>query len=185
MECPRCKGGTKLNMRPLRLDFQRSQRAKHLPGWCLLVVAILVTGLELSHYRSVLEEQDAVEQNLLRLEHHTSQPVPSLPPEVTEARAVLEWRLSSLDGAAWASRFAAFESAADETVTLLGLAPNKEDISIAGEAKNLAALVAYVERLQTTPPLVAVQITETETVKERPTHPLRFTLSARWREVLP
>lgn len=156
-----------------------------MPGWLLLTVALAVAGVELQHYADLMEMQEQLEQRVQRLERQATRPTLAEQPRAGEIDATLNNTLARYGRAAWTSRFATFEAAADDTVTLLHLVPGKDDISIAGEAKNLAAVTAYAQRLQSSATLAAVRITETETVKDRPMRPMRFSLSSRWRGVAP
>ncbi len=82
--------------------------------------------------------------------------------------------------AQWESLFASLESAGDESVTLLGLQPGASEIIINGEAKNLAASMDYLNRLQFAKVLVNAHLTQSEIVLEHPQRPVRFTLAAEW-----
>jgi Tfp pilus assembly protein PilN len=76
----------------------------------------------------------------------------------------------------------ALEKAIDDSVTLLGLEPGVRDIAIAGEAKDLNALLDYLKRLQAASVFVDLHLTKHEIIQLGAERTVRFSLQASWRE---
>lgn len=158
-------------MRALWLDFQQKPPGRRRPGWLLLAAGIVGAGLLLILYQDAAGEQETLQQQVSRLRRGGT----SLPSGGETGQTA-----AGQPPARWEALFAGLEAAADDTVTLLGLQPGGKEIQITGEARDLAAAAAYVERLQATRALRNPHLTRTETLLEHPRRPLRFTLAADW-----
>ena len=79
----------------------------------------------------------------------------------------------------------ALEPTLDDTVTIVSMVPRHDELELIGEAKNQAAVTAFVKRLQGIPALSTLHLTETHLVAEHPQHPVRFTVQAQWKAPAP
>jgi Tfp pilus assembly protein PilN len=86
--------------------------------------------------------------------------------------------------APWDRLFGALELAAGRDVSLIGLdpAPERRQLRLEGEARNLEALLDYMRRVGATPPFVRAQLQSHQASTEDRQHPVRFTLELSWRE---
>lgn len=148
-------------MRALWLDYQQEDPGRRRSGFILLALGVLVTSLLLSRYFTVADQLSAAALQLSRLQR--AAPSAVAPAELQTT-------------AQWEALFHALEAAGDESVTLLRLQSGKDDLLISGEASSLDASMAYVARLQSTPLLAAVQMTDSEVVSDHPQRPVRFNL---------
>jgi Tfp pilus assembly protein PilN len=175
-------------MRALWLDFQRAEPGRRLAGTGLLVAGLLVSGLLLADYVSVVAETDELEHEVSRLRKEADQARRMAGEDgalLTHGgkRQVADDQASSgHEVAQWESLFNSLESAADESVTLLALNTGTTEIQISGEAKNIAAAMDYVKRLQPATVFSNPHLTQSEVVQEHPQHPVRFALAASWKE---
>jgi Tfp pilus assembly protein PilN len=163
-------------MRPLWLDYQRSDPTRRRPGMALLalgVVAVLLTSVD---YFAVAAERDDAQAQvdaLRRAAGHMSTRNAAAPTPAPVA--------GGPSAQHWESLFASLEAASDETVTLLSLHPGDKDVQLTGEAKDFGASMDYVQRLQAQPALTNARLTQSEIVADNPRHPVRFSLVADWR----
>ncbi len=169
-------------MPPLWLDYQRPPPGRHRAGVLLLVVGVLTTGALFAFYLTVIDERDSLQEEVAHLERQAAR------------RTMLEQAggqtggqpgTASPSAARWESLFASLEQAADESVTLLDLEPTASEIRISGEAKDLDATMAYVERLQIASALADAHLTGYEVVADNPYRPVRFRVAAAWRGAQP
>jgi Tfp pilus assembly protein PilN len=84
----------------------------------------------------------------------------------------------------WDRLFGALELAAGGDVSLIGLdpAPERRQLRLEGEARNLEALLGYMRRVGATPPFVRAQLQSHQASTGDRQHPVRFTLELSWRE---
>jgi len=168
-------------MQALHLDFQRSVPGHRRLGLLLLAAGLVLSGVLLIQYRSIAAEIEDLQRQLVQL---NSAAIVSAEAAAGAGRATQSAPVSH-SAAQWEAMFAALEAVGDESVTLLGLLPGASEIQISGEAKNLAAMMAYVGRLQSTRPFANVHLTQSEIVAEHAQHPVRFSLAAPWSGELP
>jgi len=168
-------------MAPLWLDYQRPIPGRGRLGRLLLALGVTLTAGLLFHYTSLDTQIAEREQQLAELKRDAGR----LPPADSDGPGVDTppiFRAEINSAERWESLFVALEQAADESVTLLKLAPGTREISISGEAKNFATAADYVARLQTASSLMNTHLTGYQVIKENPSSPTRFTLLAEWRE---
>lgn len=179
-------------MRRLWLDYQRADPERRRPGVALLFVGVAGTLLTSVDYFAVAAERDDAQvqvESLLRAaepQGKAARSTATAPAAATAAAAgaAREQAAAAAPSAArWESLFAALEAAADDTVTLLTLHPTEKEIQLSGEAKDFAASMDYVQRLQSQPALANARLTQSEVIAENPRHPVRFALVADWRGV--
>ncbi|HEX5394147.1 MAG TPA: PilN domain-containing protein [Rhodocyclaceae bacterium] len=169
-------------MSPLWLDYRRSPPGHQRPGWLLLIVGLII-AVALSIYSAQLSgELDRHEQRVASLRRQ-AQRLQAIPAQAAETATPAETTAHSLQR--WESLFDSLEKSADDTVTLTGLDPGAKEIAITGEAKDLASVAAYVQRLQGAPSLSRARLSEYEVIKDRPLRPVHFVVLADWRESRP
>ncbi len=158
-------------MRPLWLDFQRSEPGPRRIGTGLLLAGLVCASLLTVDYLALSGQLEAREFQVSRLQRQAD-----MSREMQESRA---------EGAApsrWDQLFGALEGASSEQVTLLALKPGSGTLQISGEAKDMGAALDYLGRLQQVPSLRQTWLTHSEIDQESPLHPLRFTLATQWKE---
>ncbi len=84
----------------------------------------------------------------------------------------------------WEAVFDALELAASEKIALLSLQPSVsgQTIRITGEARDLAALVEYVQALELEPVLKNAHLASYKTRQDHPRRPIVFSIIATWHE---
>jgi Tfp pilus assembly protein PilN len=168
-------------MLPLWLDYHRSPPGHHRPGWLLLAASLIVTIGLIAYYVQLSNELDRHEQRVTNLRRQ-AQRLQAVPIQTAETNAPAETTAHSAQR--WESLFDSLEKATDESVTLTGLDPGAKEISITGEAKDLASVAAYVQRLHGGPAFMQARLSEYEVIKDRPRRPIHFVVIADWREAM-
>jgi len=168
-------------MRRLDLDFQRRPE----PGpvaWGLLALSLLTLGGLVWSHDQLRRETAAVRTTASTMQRSaTAGPLAAgrEPPaaEMTAARQALDQI-----GLPWDDVFSALESAADKDVALLAVNPDprKRQLRLAGEARSLGAMLAYLQRLEQASHLRDVALTDHEIADDDPQHPVRFNILATW-----
>ena len=102
----------------------------------------------------------------------------ALRPQITAAAKAVE-HLATPWGALWRD----LEGSVDDSVSLLAIAPSadKGEVRLAGEAKDFAALRAYLKRLGASAALADVHLLGQEVKQSDPQHPIAFAIVAAWR----
>jgi hypothetical protein len=97
--------------------------------------------------------------------------------EMRFARRVIE----QLD-TPWLALFAAVETAYDDNVTLLGVEPEPErrEVRLIAEAKDVEAMLAYVRQVRQSPVLRDAWLANHQVNQQDPLRPVRFSIIARW-----
>lgn len=171
----------------LDLDFAGPPRGAGPLGYALLALglaAALASGyayLRAEDQRAGLEETvDGMKKVLAR------QGVRLAAPAVLNEQTRAEIRRANLviDRIAvpWDALFRDLEQAADRDVALLAVEPDaeKRSVRIDGEAKDLAAVLAYLARLEAQPGLAEVTLTNHALRDGGAQRPVAFSLGARW-----
>lgn len=85
-------------------------------------------------------------------------------------------------GLPWEQLFGSLEMANSKEVALLSFQPgvSGQTVHLTGEARNLAALVAYVQALELESALKDVHLASYKTRQDHPHHPLVFSITATW-----
>lgn len=171
-------------MRRLNLDFQRKS-ATIGGGVVLLVIALLLGGKLFADYRDVTTEIERGEATLTRLErlsghkavHTGKQDANPYGAEIKRANEVIDQLALP-----WDQLFVAVEGAAGKDVALLAIQPDKHkgEVVIGGEAKDVAAMLDYMRRLNDARQLSAVVLLSHQIQQQDPQKPVRFNLSAKW-----
>ena len=176
-------------LRAVQLDFLHPTGRGSRIGPLLLVAGALVAFGAVSYQRSLGREVVVREAQLSEMRGMASRSAPALSeresdtPEVRDqikkANAVLQQM-----NVPWGELFAAIESAENGSVALLAVQPDARSHSVlmAGEARDLPAALAYMERLERTRRLRDVVLVTHEVKAKDPGQPVAFTLNAVWQE---
>ncbi|MGB8436474.1 MAG: PilN domain-containing protein [Burkholderiales bacterium] len=173
-------------MERMHLDFLHPH-ARHVGlGVLLLLAGAMAAGaLLVQHYR-VARETALLEERISDAGRLARRAMPRLEPmrvggralteEIRDANAVIE-RLN----VPWDVLFRDIEAVSGDGVTLLAIQPDpaSRKVRIAGEARKLSAVLAYVERLEARKGLANVYLVAHE-MRDTPPRPIAFTLSAQW-----
>jgi hypothetical protein len=170
-------------MRPLSLDYVRNPTV--WPAWLLLLAALPIAGETGRSYW-------AAKQQLAALQ---AAPVGALPRAQMKfmERAVLPEPLKeNLNYAAgvvqnlalpWDTLFKSVEGTGNVPVALLNVQPDpqKRLVKISGEAKDYAAVLIYLARLDEGGTLRNVHLLSHRVKQDDPQRPLLFTVAASWK----
>lgn len=166
-------------MTALWLDYQQDRPA-HWAGPLLLALALFAALLTVAYYLELNEQANGWEERLQRIEgpgaaDGTGE---ALAQEVQRANEVL--RQLTLP---WEELFRTLESVAGKKVALLALEPDleKQQVKISGEARDMAALLNYIARLEEQPVFGTVYLQSHQLQLRDPERPVRFALLAVWR----
>lgn len=172
-------------MRRLELDFQRKPAPMGGGGVVLLLVALMLGGKLFADYRQLSAEIEQGEAKLARLErlagHKASRPsaktTDSQGAEIKRANEVIDQLALP-----WDRLFAAVEEATGKDVALLSIQPDRRKgrVVIGGEAKDAAAMLDYLRRLNEADSLREVALLSHQIQQQDPQKPVRFNLSAKW-----
>lgn len=169
-------------MTRLRMDFQRPAQPFPLAGTLLLLLAVAVTIMTAGYYYRLSSDSKALEDSLREIEQAAHAQIRSVHPEVhgdiKQASEVL--RQLTLP---WEDLFQAVESSTIPQVTLLGMEPDLEKhvVSISCEAKDVASMLRFMERLEARQEFTGVYFQNHQVQLRDPERPVRFSLIAFWR----
>lgn len=167
-------------MDALWLDYRRTRQRSPLPGIALLAVALACAGWLLNEFQTLQETVEAAEHRVAVLKRAADRRLTKERTEPPQANPVT--KPSRPSPQEWARLLDGIEAPIDETVTLLSLEPNEREreVSLTGEAKDFAALAAFVKRLEEGAVLKNVRLLSHDIVREHPQKPVRFALVAVW-----
>lgn len=168
----------------LRIDFRRRARtAQPRLGWLVLVAGATLFGGAYAELSNV-ETQVASART-------SAKPAASLAAgsgdspqgarqraETTRAEGLARAQLAT----PWDALLGDIEQAASEDIALLALQAGADGrtLTVSGEARDFAGLMAYVRRLQAGRALAEVHLTGHERRRDDPQQPVAFALSASW-----
>lgn len=169
-------------MKALWLDYQQSPPGWQWPGMALLAAALVATGALLTHNAALQDAIALKEDGISKLQRRIDRAQLNVAPESRGPAPgeALAQKLALVSADRWEGLFSDLEDAADETVTLLAITPDKQTVVIEGEAKTLADAVAYAERLKEADVLKSPQLSEFAVAKSHPQKPVRFLLTVQW-----
>lgn len=172
----------------LQLDFVRPPTSRtRWVGWLLLAAAVPVVVLTSEAYSRADHAWELAQSRHQHLQARSQADRPQRmvsPPDaptlaaIRRANAVIE-QLS----VPWGDLFEAIEAADARGLGLLSLTPSARDRSLrlAGEARSMAELLAYVQRMAAQPALQQVHLLAYGTAMRDGTPVVSFTLAATWR----
>ena len=174
-------------LHPLQLDFHDTRRRTSWPNRTLLLGGILAVALlgyqfvqtqnnigVLATKQTVLEQTTHQSAHQVRL---TPEQAQNLRAEIKDAKAVL----SQLN-LPWGSLLQDIGASEQNQVALLSIVPDvpKRIIKISGEAKDLSAVLDYIQALQKARSLGSVYLQDHQIETRSAQQPVRFTLLATW-----
>jgi hypothetical protein len=173
----------------LQLDFAQppASRARWI-GWLVLAVAVPVVVLTSEAYSRADQTWELAQSRHAHLQGRLRADSPqrtAVPPDastlaaIRRANAVID-QLS----VPWADLFHAVEAADARGLGVLSLTPNARDrtLRLAGEARSMGELLAYVERMAAQPALRQVHLLGYSTSVRDGVSVVSFTLAATWRQ---
>ena len=176
--------------RLILLDFSsQPNRQPHL-GWIILGAAIALTGWQALQYSGLLQTNAEIQADLnnsalrqgIDKQNLKKQPAQSAVERsaITQAKSV-----ATQLNYPWESLLILVESVAHPDVALLALDPkgSNSQIRVTAEAKDAAAMVAYVSSLQKHPLLQRALLTSHIVQLQQPGEPVRFQILAQLNSV--
>lgn len=170
--------------RAVDLDYRGRDPRQGRLAWAALLLAGLASALLFAYYQELTAEAVARQDELARLASADG-PRARNPAEARQLGTELDQAREVTRQLAfpWDKLFAAVEAAADDEIALLAVEPELKhgQIGIVGEAKDYAAVLAYIRRLQTTAVLDRVHLENHQVQLQDRERPVRFALAAAWR----
>lgn len=174
-------------MRALFLDYRRSDLTQHWVGMVLL--ALLVAGIAAlgMYYLKLTARAELLDEQVAKAERgvhpgHAAELTASV--DAQQAAAEIKTANETIMQLTlpWTALFDALESANSSNVALLGIEPDarKGLVRLSGEAKNQAAMFAYIRQLQANKAMTSVYLRHQQVQEQDPEKPVRFTLDASW-----
>lgn len=177
----------KAAMSPLWLDYRRPPPGRQLPGMVLLLASLILSGLLLNMAMDISMETAITERQVAKLRQAAERRrlFAAAEPSTATTAGTAARQPASPSAQRWESLLGSLESAGDDSVTLLSLAPGTRQIVITGEARGLGEALDYARRLQAASAFSNAYLAKYELVREHPRQPVLFTLLAEWRGVTP
>lgn len=165
----------------LQLDFVRPRRRYTWLGALLLSSGIALAGFSVQQYFAAEGEIAALERELARLARGAGGE-PKVDLDRLRARIVLANQVVRKKTVPWDGLFRDIENASDDKIGLLAVQPDAATgvVRITGEARDTAALTAYITRLEAQPSLQNVYLAEHEIKLNQGHLVVRFNLNATW-----
>jgi len=171
---------------PVKLNFTGRRTRVTVAGVLLLLVGVGATAATCIEYR-LLEARRAgltLKLDALNRQTHRDPAQDMRNAALSEAAGGVVRQL----GAAWTGLLAELEGASHDSaadIALLSIEPDagKHNVRITGESRDLPGVLAYVERLQTVASLRYPTLESHDVRSDDPQHPVRFALSAEWRQL--
>lgn len=174
-------------MRSLKLYFPYHGQRLPLIDYALLLLGVIVLLTVAYQFKQIMadiaywEAREARVTQQQKYSHQSRTPMArankATQQEIKQVNEVLQQL-----GLPWEPLFDSLEMASSKEVALLSLQPSVagRTIRLTGEARNLAALVAYVQALELEPVLKDVHLASYKTRQDHPYHPLVFSIIATW-----
>jgi Tfp pilus assembly protein PilN len=171
------------------LDFIRPAGRGSRLAPVLLLAGAVVAVIVAEQQRQTSAQVQARQQRLGELQQLSRRALPAIEDRETDSPELREQikranAVLAQMNVPWGELFAAVESAQDGSIAVLAVQPDTRERSIAlgGMARNLDALLAYMNRLEATPRLADVLLASHEIKVKEPGQPVDFALTARWVE---
>jgi hypothetical protein len=157
----------------LGLDHVATPADHRRPLLALGVLAVAMAGLGTLRLADLRAQATALRADGARITGHQAQPKPGHP---------VPGRIQAVPPVRWDHLFQALETAANADVSLLAFEPSPQQRSVRldGEARDLAALLDYLRRIDSAGPFVRVRLQSHQALRDDPQHPVRFTVIAEW-----
>ncbi len=173
---------------PIHFDFVRAAPAPRW-RWALLAVAAVLLVPVSNAYQEAAAQREQAQLRVDVAERQAKQR-PRRPGRADEAADAQDAASAQRANAVidqltvpWDELFQTLEGADARGVAVLSLAPNARDrtLRLAGEARQMNELLAYVSRLAERPALTQVHLLGYRTVVKEGTPLISFTLAASWK----
>lgn len=172
-----------MSMRALTLDFVHTSRRTPWIGVVVLLLGALAVGAAANQERALSGQIELASARLAAIskggQAKPVQPVDAQAQqiEIRNANEILQQLALP-----WSDLFKVVETANEKEIALLSIQPDagKRVLRLSGEAKNFEALLAYIARLEQTPMLSQVYLSNHEVRLQDPQKPVRFALVASW-----
>jgi hypothetical protein len=168
------------------LDFAGPRVRTTLAGVLLLLVGLGALGAAGFEYLSIANRRAGLELKLAAaLRNSNREPANA----GVGARVNAEGTSLARElGAPWTALLSDLEMASQDSkgqIAVLAVEPDhdKHRVRISGESKDLAVALSYIERLHESSSLGYPMLDSHEVVADDNAHPVRFTMSADWREM--
>lgn len=172
-------------MRRLSLDFVREPETSPV-GYVLLAVGLLAAALAIFAHLGLTGQVERYKEMAASVAGPQPERKQALPGFVKSEQEAIASARQVVDHLAvpWGRLFGALEQIEEKDVALLTIAPDvqKRQIRVYAEAKNLAAMLSYHKRLEESPVFAVVSLTEHEVQIQDPQKPVRFNITATWRQ---
>lgn len=170
---------------PVRLSFVHRPARVTVLGGALLVVGVAAAATAYFGYRELDSRRAGLELKLdaaLRRAHRD----PALDLRA-QGLSIEAGRVAEELGTPWTKLLGELEAASHDSsgqIAVLSIAPDhtKRLVHITGESRDLPTALAYVQRLQQSSLLRYPMLDSHDVRTDDPQHPVRFGLSAEWRE---
>jgi hypothetical protein len=173
-----------MNAPPVLIDFT-ARRRTNLWGVLLLTLGFGAAGIATLEYRAASARREGLEARLAAAVHRSERE--------PQNRARIERLNVAADALAreltipWTQMLSELELASQDmrdSVAVLSVEPDHEKhlVNIRAESKDLAGAIAYLERLSRSRSLRYPMLSRHEVVADSNEHPVRFDLTADWRE---
>jgi Tfp pilus assembly protein PilN len=170
---------------PVLLDFVAPRVRTTLTGVLLLLIGSAVLATACFEYRAATTKRAVLEAKLALALARTSHK----PANTARANALSEETtgIARELGTPWTAVLSDLEVAAQDTkgqVAVLSVEPDhdKHRVRISGESRDLSVTLAYLRRLQQSNSLRFPMLDSHEVVASDNDHPVRFAMTADWRE---
>jgi hypothetical protein len=174
-----------VNAPPVLLDFAAPRIRTTTTGVLLLLFGLCAVSAAAIEYRQEAMKRAGLELKLAgALRRSSHQPAN----DVRVARLTEEaTRIASELGTPWTAMLAELEAASQDTkgqIAVLSVEPDhdKHRVHINAESRDLSLALAYVKRLQGSKSLRYPMLDSHEVVAADNEHPIRFAMTADWRE---
>jgi hypothetical protein len=170
----------------IALDFAGPRVRTTFAGALLLLVGLGALGAAGFEYLSATTRRAGLELKLAAaLRNSNRQPVNTAVAARLNAEGT---NLARELGAPWTALLSDLEMASQDSkgqIAVLAVEPDhdKHRVRISGESKDLAVALAYIDRLHESSSLRYPMLDSHEVVADDNAHPVRFTMSADWREM--
>lgn len=176
-----------MSMPALRIDFVRQAGSRSLVALALLGLGVLAAAAAFIGAERAREEAARWEQKLEDTKRLARRALPSFVPEeaptedvareLRAANAVIEQL-----AAPWDTLFRDVEAAVSPDVALLTAQPDPKNrrVILSGEARDLAGLLTFIARLESSPGFEDAHLTRHEVRVNLPRRPIAFEVHASW-----